>query len=173
MLIQTVVLIALVVVLLALVAISLLYSVSGTWERVGDVNAPGDLARDRITLGQFGPIVVGRREVVGGYQSFFGFAFARTLWLKRRDYGVVSLAKQGFPEDIAKLIEGQVMVRLKLTLSPDKLFLNGQVKPYKVEFTRKPARVTAMLALEPTGRSYRRAELVSAKATAPQPVASE
>ena len=164
-LISTLSLAGVAILLLVIVILSLIFSVSGVWERI-EKSGEGEAVRERITLGQFGPFIVGRRDLAGGHQTFFGLAFANRIWLRRRDFGVSILVKQGFPQEIARQLEGQVMVHLNLQLSHDRLFLNGVVVPYKVEFTHQPPRVTAMHALEPIARSYRRVELVSTKRVA-------
>jgi hypothetical protein len=135
------------------------YSVSGAWEKIEDLEER-EIGKETISLGQFGPIVVGRRELQGGRQAFFGVTFAGTVWLKRRDYGSDLFIRQGFPKEIVKQLEGQIFVRLKLHLSKDNLFLNGVFIPYKIEFTHTPPELTGMHALSPISRRYRRAELI-------------
>ncbi len=147
---------------ISVMAVSSLYSVSGVWERIENRES-GGAAKEKISLGQLGPVVVGRRELAGGYQTFFGIALARTIWLKRRDYGSTILMQQGFPKEIVSQLEGQVLVRFKLRLSKDKLFLEGVLIPYKIEFTHQPPTITSMHALDAIPRKYHRAELISIK----------
>lgn len=161
MLLGTVLIVVVVVIFVFTMAMSSFYSISGVWEKIEE--EAQNAGKERISLGQFGPIVVGRRELPGGHQSFFGVTFAGTVWLKRRDYGSEVFIRQGFPEDIAKQLEGQVLVRLKLRLSKDNLFLDGVFVPYKIEFTHTPPKVTGMLALAALPRKYRRAELIPVK----------
>ncbi len=149
--------------------LGVIYSISGTWERDDIENQDSALGRERVTLAQFGPLVLGRREVAGGYQSFFGIGFANTFYLSRRDHGQLLLKKEGFPEPIAKLLEGEIMMRMKLKISPDKLFLAGLCEPYKVEFTHEPPRITAKRRVAPAPRRYRRVELVRTKSVAHAP----
>jgi hypothetical protein len=148
--------------LLLVLSIGAMYSVAGTWDRVTGESDAG-LSRDRVVLAQLGPIVIGRRDTSGGYQSFFGYTWFRRLYLSRRDHGLRLLTRQGFPEPIAKILEGRVMVRLKLELSEDKLFLNGTLISYQVNFTHTPPEVTGMRALAPSPLQYRRADLVKAQ----------
>ncbi len=161
MLLGTVLIVVVVVIFVFTMAMSSFYSISGVWEKIEE--EAQNAGKERISLGQFGPIVVGRRELPGGHQSFFGVTFAGTVWLKRRDYGSEIFTKQGFPKEIVKHLEGQVSVRLRLRLSKDNLFLDGVFIPYKIEFTRTPPELTAMRALAAIPRKYRRAELISLK----------
>lgn len=151
-------------VLLAIVLVSLLFNVSGTWERApsdpeqaeADRNPYKATPRERLVLGQFGPFVTGRRDVAGGWQEFGGLMLFRTLRLTRRDHGLRALTNQGFPEHIAKLIDGEVTGKLRLRLTAAGLLLDGSFTPQKVEFTHRPPRITARYFLEPTPRRYRR-----------------
>lgn len=136
---------------------SLLFRVSGTWERVlTDEEVEQGGRRERVTFGQIGPFVSGRRDVTGGYQELSGVLFGRTLYLKRRDHGVAALAAQGFPAPIAKLLDGQVMAKLELRLVEGGTHLTGKFLPQKVEFTHQPPRVTSAYFLDPQPRTYRR-----------------
>lgn len=147
--------------ILAAFLFSLVYAFGGIWERMDDLSKTA--TRERIKLAQFGFIVIGSRIVVGGQQSFFGFAFANTLWLRRRDKGMAFLTHEGFPEGVAKQVEGQVMARYRLHLSKDRQFINGVFIPYRVEFSADPPRVTAMHPQAPLPRKYRRLDLVVEK----------
>ena len=153
-------LIVLFTLLFLLVGLGFLYPVSGVWERMEDEQDKNLYAKDQMTLAQLGPLVMGKQELASGRRSFLGLMFGPYLVMRRRDYGTSLLMKQGFPEPIAKQLEGQVMVRLRLKLSSDRLFLNGQYVPYKVEFNLEPPSVTSMHALKPVARNYRRVELI-------------
>lgn len=133
-------------------------SFSGLWERID--SATPIARRERIRLAQFGFILLGTRKVVGGKQSFLGLAFGPFAWLRRRDYGIRFLGKEGFPEPIAKQVEGQVMAKYQLKLKCDQNLLEGSFIPYKVEFTIQPAQVTAMHPQDPLPRKYRRIETI-------------
>lgn len=159
------------ILLFAMLLTSLFYSFSGVWERMDEVSPV--VARERIRLAQFGPLVLGNCNVVGGQQSFFGFALGPALWLRRRDRGVPFLAREGFPEAIAKQVEGQIMARYRMRLASDRNFMNGIFIPYRVEFSLQPPRVTAMHAQAAVSRRYRRVELVLDKQVAAAPVATE
>lgn len=136
---------------------ALLFRVSGTWERVlTDEELERGARRERVTFGQMGPFVSGRRDVPGGYQELSGVLFGRTLYLKRRDHGLPALLAQGFPEPIAKLLDGQVMAKLELKVTKGGTHLEGRFLPQKVEFTHQPPRVTKAYFLEPQPRTYRR-----------------
>ena len=152
------VLIAISALVFIVVVSSIIFSFAGVWERVDDsVQLSG---RERIRLVQFIVFVLGKRVVAGGQQSFFGFAFGNTLWLRRRDRGILHLKHEGFPDEVAKQVEGQVMAQYRLHLSKDHNFLNGVFIPYRVEFSARPPRVTAMHPQPPVPRRYRRVELI-------------
>lgn len=149
----------------ASILVSLLFNISGTWERMAseeelaalhaDPDAPPP-PRERVVLGQFGPFVTGRREVTGGWQEFKGFMVGPSLRLTRRDHGVPSLCNQGFPEAIAKLINGDITGRLRLGLTSAGLILDGTFTPQKIEFTHRPPKITQRYFLQPKPRRYRR-----------------
>lgn len=144
--------------------LALFYSVSGTWQRC-DKASEGS-KKERLVLGQIGPFIAGRVETFGGHQVFWGYSLGPRVWLKRRDYGVAALMRQGFPKPIARDVEGQIMARYKLRLDADKFFLDGLFTPYKVSFTLKPPKVNAMQRLEPTKRTYRKVEFSTKKVIA-------
>ena len=156
---QTILIIVLIALALGWLLLGVLCPVSGQWERVFD-EGNSAFAKERISLGQFGPFVVGRRELMGGYQSYSGFIWGKTLYLKRRDFGVEQLKHQGFPPPIAQKIEGEVLGHLRLSLSANSLFLAGVFVPYKVQFTHTPAKITAILPQPALPRTYRRVQPV-------------
>lgn len=136
---------------------TLIFRVAGTWERVlTDEEREEGLRPERLTLGQLGPLVNGRRDVAGGYQEYFGYMVGRTLRIKRRDYGVQALMAQGFPEAIAKQLDGEIMARMTYRLTGGGAFLEGAFLPQKVEFTHRPPKITDAYFLAPQPRSYRR-----------------
>lgn len=135
---------------------SLVFSFNGIWERMDSASPLAK--RERIRLSQLGCFVIGKRLIVGGHQSFFGVAIGPQLWMRRRDFGVVSLTREGFPEDIAKQVEGQVLGKYRLQLSQDRDFLTGDFVPYRVEFSGKPPYITAINEQTPVPRKYRRIE---------------
>lgn len=145
-----------------------IWRVTGTWERVltDDERADG-AKKEKITFGQLGPFVTGRREVKGGYQEYSGLMIGRSVTLTRRDHGVKALASMGFPEGVAKKLDGEIMARLKLSLAEGGTFLVGTFEPQKVEFTHQPERVTGMYFLPGQRRRYRRVEMVDATARVP------
>ena len=52
---------------------SIVFRVTGTWERdLSPSEREAGGMPERITLGQLGPLVTGRREVPGGYQELSG-----------------------------------------------------------------------------------------------------
>jgi|GEM_PF-6025545 len=160
MLINIILLLGLGLLLVVALVSGLFYSVSGAWEVTSASTELEGLFKDKIILGQFGFIVVGRRELYGGYQTFFGVSFLGYMWLKRRDYGERLFVRQGFDKNLVKQLEGQVMMRLKLYLTKDKLFLKGVVIPYKIEFMRQPPLVTGKHAVAAIERVYRRSESI-------------
>jgi hypothetical protein len=137
-----------------------IWRVSGTWQRVltREEEEEGQRA-ERITLAQLGPFITGRRDVRGGYQEYSGIAIGRSVSLTRRDHGQGALEAMGFPEGVAKKLDGEVMARLKLTLI-DGIELRGTFEPMKVEFTHQPPRVTAMFPLPKKERMYRKVEAI-------------
>lgn len=136
-----------------------IYRVTGTWERVLTAEEQEEgLRAERVTLGQLGPFVTGRRDLAGGYQQYSGLLVGPRLTLTRRDYGKASLLRMGFPEGVTEKLEGEVMANLKLRVVDGGLFLDGTFEPLKVEFTHQPPRITAMVAQPPQRRRYRRVQ---------------
>jgi hypothetical protein len=139
-----------------------LFRVTGTWERVLTQDELDDGARaERITLGQLGPLVTGRRDVKGGHQEYWGLMFGRRLTLTRRDHGKKALVAMGFPEGVAEKLDGEIMARMKLSLADGGLTLEGTFEPQKVEFTHQPPRITRVFFLPGQRRRYRRVESVA------------
>ncbi len=148
---------------LLLLVLSQFNNVSGTWERIPSQEEQQDyesrglpVPHDRVVLGQFGPFVTGRRDLAGGYQAFGGFAFLGKVQLSRRDYGLRSLMQQGFPESIAKSLDGEITAKLRLRLTMGGELLDGYFIPFKVEFTHQPARITRVYPLNERRRRYRK-----------------
>jgi hypothetical protein len=142
--------------------LSLLFPIGGTWERTtGENQSIWD--RERIVLKQFGLIIMGKQMVSGGVQKFFGFAIGPSIWLRRKDYGVQALMHEGFPEPIAKLAQGRVLLHLTLKLTSDRLFLKGYATPMKVEFYEDGSGIKSIRPTEPTLRTYHKAELTPVK----------
>ncbi len=136
---------------------TLIFRVAGTWERaLEDDDEDEERRPERLTLGQMGPLVNGRRDVSGGYQEFSGFMVGRTLRLSRRDHGVRALMAQGFPEPIAQKLDGEIMARMTMKLTGSGAFLEGSFVPQKVEFTHRPPKITDAYFLAPEPRRYRR-----------------
>lgn len=136
---------------------TLIFRVAGTWEReLSDDEIEEGKRPDRMTLGQLGPLVNGRRDVAGGHQEFSGFMVGRTLRLSRRDHGVKALMAQGFPEAIARQLDGEVMARMTFRLTGGGTYLDGSFVPQKVEFTHRPPKITDAYFLAPQARTYRR-----------------
>ena len=142
--------------------LSVVFPVAGSWERM---SAPNESIwdRERIVLRQFALMVSGERDLVGGRQKFSGYALGPWVFLKRREYGKQILIQEGFPENVAPLIEGRVTLSLVLKLSTDKLFLKGYVRPYRIEFYEDGSGVKNCTIQSPVARSYRRAELTQVK----------
>lgn len=138
---------------------TLIWRVTGSWERViSDEERAEGARKERITFGQLGPFVTGRRDVKGGYQEYSGLLVGRSVTLTRRDHGVQALAAMGFPDGVAVKLDGEVMARLRLTLTDGGFHLEGTFEPQKVEFTHQPERVTGMFFLPGQRRKYRRVE---------------
>lgn len=150
---------------------TLLFRVTGTWERVLTQAELDEGARpERITLGQLGPIVTGRRDVKGGHQEYSGIQIGRRLTLNRRDHGPRSLMSMGFPDAIAAKLDGEIMARLRLTVTDGGLSLEGTFEPQKVEFTHQPPRITNVYFLPGQRRRYRRVEAVEERVPAMEEV---
>ncbi|MBI5493454.1 MAG: hypothetical protein HY904_00405 [Deltaproteobacteria bacterium] len=145
--------------LLAAVALGLLvgflFNVGGTWERIPD-NAEDKAPRERLTLGQLGPFVRGRRDVTGGWQEYSGLMWGRQLKLTRRDFGVVALKRANFPEPLAKELDGDVFAELRLELVEQGTMLQGTFTPQKIDFLLAPPRITQRYWMPAVPRSYRR-----------------
>jgi len=139
---------------------SLLFNVSGTWERVREPGEEHKGPPERLTLGQLGPFVRGRREVSGGWQEYGGSMWGRSVTLLRRDFGVDALTKSNFPEVLAKKLHGDVFAELKLMLVEDGTMLRGTFMPQKIDFLLAPPRITERRWLTPVPRSYRRVSAV-------------
>lgn len=145
-------------------ASTFLFRVSGTWEReLTGAERDAGMRPERISLGQLGPLITGRREVAGGHVEFSGLLVGRTLRLTRRDHGPKALQALGFPEAIAAKLDGEVTARLELQLRGGvfPLFLDGTFTPQKVEFTHQPPKITRSYFLEPQPRRYRRLDAVA------------
>lgn len=141
-----------------------LFRVSGTWEReMTPAEREAGTRPERITLGQLGPLITGRRDVAGGHVEFSGLLIGRTLKLTRRDHGVKALQALGFPEPIATKLDGEVTARLELQLKGGlfPVFLDGTFTPQKVEFTHQPPKITRSYFLQPQPRRYRKLDAVS------------
>ncbi len=110
----------------------LAFPVRGIWKR--------DDEEEFLEIDQFGPIVSGKRNVDGGNHMYSGFQTFFFVWLKRRDFGIPSLIAQGFPEAIAKKINGSVTARLRLWRSGRKLLV-GSFRPQRILFDESTVRV--------------------------------
>jgi hypothetical protein len=108
------------------------FPVSGIWKRDGD--------EEYIEVEQFGPIVTGKRSVDGGNHLYSGFQIFIFLWLKRRDFGIPALIAQGFPENIAKKINGSVTARLRARRASRQILL-GAFRPQRILFDEASNRV--------------------------------
>lgn len=142
--------------------VNALFSFTGVWVKEADLVSEKISAHEQITLGQFGPFVVGRSELEGGYQSYSGLALGPKLWLRRRDYGISALVCQGFPAAIAADVEGQIMAKLRLNLGVHRTHMSGHFTPYKISFSYNPPKVTGVQLLPPKVRYYRRVEYIQA-----------
>jgi hypothetical protein len=142
------------------ILLSAVFRVGGIWERdLSTTEREAGGSPERIVLGQLGPFVTGRREIPGGYQELSGILLGPVLRLNRRDHGVRSLTMLGFPEPVAKKLDGEVMAKLELRVRGGVL-LEGTFSPQKVEFTHQPPRITKAYFLPPSPRRYRRLDAV-------------
>lgn len=110
-----------------------------------------------LELVQFGPIISGKRNVDGGNQLYSGFQTFWWLKLKRRDYGLPALIAQGFPEIIAKKINGTITARLKLSRSGR--VLRGTLIPQKILFDEATERVLSRRYEGAAGRAFEKTNL--------------
>jgi hypothetical protein len=122
---------------------SVIFNVTGTWERVPEDGQSTGGVPERLTLGQFGPFVRGRREVPGGWQEYGGLMWGRGLKLTRRDFGVEALKRQHFPDVLAQKLSGE-----------------GTFTPQKIDFLLAPPRITQRYWMPPVPRAYRRVSAV-------------
>lgn len=154
--------------LVAAVAVisSLIWNVSGTWERVPDETTPRGAPPELLALGQLGPFVRGRRNVPGGWQEYSGFMVGRSVKLTRRDFGPDALKRNQFPEALAKKLSGDVFAEISVTLVERGTQLVGTFKPQKIDFLLAPPRVTSRHWLPPVPRAYRRVVLAPTEADA-------
>jgi hypothetical protein len=156
--------IAVPVVLAALAGLSLLgsliFNVSGTWERVPEEGTDPNARLERLTLGQLGPFVRGRRDIAGGWQEYSGLMWGRRVKLTRRDFGVEALKRQNFPEVLAHKLDGDVFAELRLSLTDGGFTLTGTFTPQKIDFLLAPPRITQRYWMPAVTRSYRRVSAV-------------
>ncbi len=139
---------------------SVIFNVTGTWERVPEDGQSTGGVPERLTLGQFGPFVRGRREVPGGWQEYGGLMWGRDLKLTRRDFGVDALKRQHFPDVLAQKLSGDVFAELRLNLTDGGLALEGTFTPQKIDFLLAPPRITQRYWMPPVPRAYRRVSAV-------------
>jgi hypothetical protein len=137
-----------------------LLPISGKWKRQQldherEENQVG--AIDEFQLSHFGPWAYGEGQRGASRYEYGGWILGRTIYLTRRDHGLEELVEQGFPRDIAEKRNGQIQAKLRLRLV-SRYHLEGWFVPRKVEFTRNPPRVIAVIDLKPEERSYRRVE---------------
>lgn len=137
-----------------------LLPISGRWKRQKAEYGHEDEqegAIDEFQLSHFGPWAYGESHRGASRYEYGGFVLGRTVYLNRRDHGLQTLVDQGFPREIAEKRNGQVQAKLRLRLV-SRYQLRGSFIPRKVEFTRNPPRVVAVIDLGPEERSYRRLE---------------
>jgi len=115
----------------------ILFPVHGIWRRD---NSQRNSEDEFIEIEQFGPIVSGKRSVDGGNHLYSGFQTFIFVWLKRRDYGIPALIAQGFPESIAKKINGSITARLRVRRAGRKLLV-GTFRPQRILFDEESTRV--------------------------------
>jgi hypothetical protein len=148
---------------------SVVFRVTGTWEReLTPAEREAGVSPERVTFGQLGPLVTGRRDVAGGHQELSGVLIGPYLKLTRRDHGMRALTAMGFPEPVAKKLDGEVMARLELRVRGGVL-LEGTFQPQKVEFTHQPPRITGQYFLPAQPRRYRRLDAVALPVEEPAP----
>lgn len=128
--------------------------VSGSWERVDEGRPEGP--PEVIQLVQFGPFVRGQRVTPGGFQEYTGLLRGRTIFMTRRDHGAAFITGQGFPAPLVPELEGTVTARLRLTVSADGQAIFGAFTPQKIEFTRRPPKITRRAFQASSYRRYAR-----------------
>jgi len=125
------------------------FPISGIYKR--------DVDDEYIQFEQFGPIVTGKRNVDGGNQLYSGFQNFIWLSLKRRDYGLPALIAQGFPEVIAKKLNGSIVAQMKLRRRGKELV--GSFIPQKILFDESSIRILSRHYQPASLRHYARANL--------------
>jgi hypothetical protein len=128
-----------------------LHPVEGVWRRE---DAPEEL----VLFEQFGPFVTGKRNVEGGNHQYSGVMTFSRLKLSRRDFGIPHLISVGFPESIAKKINGSVMASITLHLASANR-LEGLFSPQKILFDEPSVRVMSRDYQMPVARNYVRTDL--------------
>ena len=133
-----------------------IFRVSGRWRRFDDdeVRLKGLVPAEEITLLQFGPLIFGRSLVPGGHHSFTGYLWLRRLHLWRRDHGHMLFTRQGFPDVIARRLDGGVTAHLLLDVDSTQLI--GSFVPKKFSFTHRPPAITSVETMPGQQRGYRR-----------------
>ena len=143
------------------IAISFFYSCSGIWKRCDEEAESDPYKKEKIKLAQFGPVVVGQSDLKRGTQKYFGFAFGRQVYLKRRDFGSKLFLKQGFPRELFPALEGRVMGKLSFKVSNSGLNASGFFTAMKVEFDHNPPKVKKIYPYAKSPREYKRVEKIS------------
>ena len=147
---RTITIVCLLVLVSLWILSSFLIRVSGDWLRTDE---PVD--KERVTFTQFGPYVQGQAILDGGgKREYSGFLLGRTLRLSRRDYGVNALERQGFPREIAPLLEGKINAKIKFKVGASTL--EGRFFPQKISYTLQPPRITGVSILPSKKRVYAR-----------------
>ena len=119
------------------VLLSFLVRISGIWVQEDERGQGGRRGQDtELELAQLGPWVTGRREVPGGIQEFSGFLIGKTVRLKRRDRGIDFLVHSGFPEPIARQVDGDVSAKLVLRLEDGGTRLVGAFVP-RIDYVKE------------------------------------
>lgn len=117
-------------------------SVNGVWRD-----------RDReIWLDQFGPILWGKCEVSEGVQQYRGVVSFGRILLKRRDFGQAHLRSLGFNQEQARLVDGSIMVRLRMRLVEDRLV--GALEGTRFQFAPNTAKIVSVTTTSPEDRTW-------------------
>ncbi len=109
-----------------------------------------------VQISQMGPFVKGICNRPDGKQIYSGRFNGSKLTLKRKDFGISYLVREGFPLEIAKQLEGTVMATMEFRLSKDKQSLVGTFHPQAIEFIQQPPKIKYRTTIKGVPRTWKR-----------------
>ncbi|MEE8410771.1 MAG: hypothetical protein V3T05_14320 [Myxococcota bacterium] len=126
--------------------------IGGLMTPVGGVWRDGDRL---IYLKQLGPLLRGRAERDGGFETYAGWALFGRVWIVRRDFGRQLLMAIGFPEETVEQIRGRISARLRFRITADELV--GDFRGTRFTLKGVPQQVVAERPEKPVSRAWQRA----------------